>query len=103
MPRQFGAKIAVKSGCPRKMVSQHLQPQRKLLVCLPSNVRCNAVKISWRLVLEYPGVSVGKALARLQQDELIELGYGKIVIPNTKRLKQWLQERTLLAPLQKQH
>ena len=48
-------------------------------------------------------VSVGKALATLQSDGLIELGYGKIIVPSKTSLRRWLRERTLLAPLTKKH
>lgn len=47
-------------------------------------------------------VSVGKALSTLQKDGLIELGYGKIKIPSTTIFRRWLEERTLLAPLNSQ-
>lgn len=44
-------------------------------------------------------VSTGKVLSQLQADGLIQLGYGKIVIPSTSDLRDWLQEKNLLAPL----
>ena len=47
-------------------------------------------------------VSIGKVLTKLQNDELIQIGYGKIIIPSATKLKVWLEERTLLAPLTKQ-
>lgn len=44
-------------------------------------------------------VSIGKALGRLQNEGLIRLGYGRIAIPDTKRLDQWIADRSPLAPL----
>ncbi len=44
-------------------------------------------------------VSIGKALSNLQKAGLIKLGYGKIMIPSTTKLRSWLQDRSLLAPL----
>ncbi len=46
-------------------------------------------------------VSIGKALASLQKVGLIELGYGKIIVPSTHKLRLWLQDKNLLAPLSK--
>jgi CRP-like cAMP-binding protein len=47
-------------------------------------------------------VSTGKVLSQLQADGLIQLGYGKIMIPSTSDLRDWLQEKNLLAPLKAQ-
>lgn len=44
-------------------------------------------------------VSMGKALARLQDQGLITLGYGRIGVPDLNRLASWIAERTPFLPL----
>jgi CRP-like cAMP-binding protein len=62
-------------------------------------VRCKQDELAFSLGVS--SVSVGKVLTTLQNEELIQLGYGKIIIPSATKLKSWLQARTLLAPLKK--
>ncbi|CAA0086935.1 Cyclic AMP receptor protein [Zhongshania aliphaticivorans] len=38
-------------------------------------------------------VSVGKALKELERRDLIELGYGQIMVPDVKRLTDWIKEQ----------
>lgn len=45
-------------------------------------------------------VSVGKALRGLERDGLLNLGYGRIGIPDRARLATWIAERTVLMPLE---
>ena len=44
-------------------------------------------------------VSIGKALARLQEEGLIVLGYGRIGVPDRAALNDWIAERSPIAPL----
>lgn len=46
-------------------------------------------------------VSMGKTLSDLKADGLIEPGYGKIIIPSTTNLRDWLESKNQLAPLTK--
>ena len=45
-------------------------------------------------------VSIGKVLKRLAAEELIATGYGCIEVTDTARLRTWLDERMLIAPVQ---
>ena len=38
-------------------------------------------------------VSVGKALKELERRDLIELGYGQIMVPDGERLTDWIKEQ----------
>tara|TARA_R110002072_G_scaffold150059_1_gene298135 strand:- start:142 stop:852 length:711 start_codon:yes stop_codon:yes gene_type:complete len=44
-------------------------------------------------------VSIGKVLNKLQADELIQLGYRKIIVNDLERLEAWVADRNLLMPL----
>ena len=44
-------------------------------------------------------VSIGKALARLQDEGLIDLGYGRIGVPDRENLSDWIAERLPVEPL----
>jgi len=46
-------------------------------------------------------VSIGKALARLQGEGLIDLGYGRIGVPDRKSLSDWIATRLPVEPLQR--
>ncbi|MCF4164498.1 Crp/Fnr family transcriptional regulator [Zavarzinia compransoris] len=46
-------------------------------------------------------VSIGKALRRLVAEDLLNLGYGRIEIPDRARLADWLADRTVLMPLER--
>jgi len=46
-------------------------------------------------------VAVGKALKKLAMDGLVELGYGRIRLPNVKRLRARVTEEFQLLPLQR--
>ena len=55
-------------------------------------IECNQIDLA--LTLGVSRVSIGKALAELQKEELITLGYGKIEIPNQARLFEWIDEQS---------
>ena len=44
-------------------------------------------------------VSIGKALAALQQEEILALGYGYVFVPDLARLERWIAARSPLQPL----
>ena len=44
-------------------------------------------------------VSIGKALRRLAADGLVEIGYGRLTLPDRPRLAEWLAERAVLMPV----
>ncbi|MDX1489264.1 MAG: Crp/Fnr family transcriptional regulator [Acidiferrobacterales bacterium] len=45
-------------------------------------------------------VSIGKVIARLQGEGLIEAGYGRIVVPDVSKLEEWVEARSLITPLE---
>lgn len=62
----------------------------------------NVIEISqsdFAFTLGVSRVSIGKALAGLQSDGLITLGYGKIRIANYGQLNNWITDHSVLAPL----
>ncbi|MEX6633748.1 Crp/Fnr family transcriptional regulator [Hyphococcus lacteus] len=62
----------------------------------------NVIEISqsdFAFTLGVSRVSIGKALAGLQSDGLIKLGYGKISIANYDQLNNWITDHSVLAPL----
>lgn len=44
-------------------------------------------------------VTVGKALAELIAEGLVESGYGRVVIPDPDRLRRWIGDRSALTPI----
>ncbi|MEO1136602.1 MAG: Crp/Fnr family transcriptional regulator [Pseudomonadota bacterium] len=60
-------------------------------------VECNQSDLAFTLGVSR--VSVGKALGRLQDEGVIQLGYGRIEIPDRILLEQWIADRSPLAPL----
>ncbi len=60
-------------------------------------VECNQTDLAFTLGVSR--VSAGTALGGLQKDRLIKLGYGKIYIPNRKRLDDWIADHIGFAPL----
>ncbi len=61
-------------------------------------IRCRQDQLAFSLGVSR--VTIGKALSHLQADGLIQLGYGKIIIPDIKVLREWLRDKNRLAPLQ---
>ncbi len=55
-------------------------------------VECNQVDLAFTLGVTR--VSIGKALAALQEAGIIKLGYGKIEIPHQARLNDWILQRS---------
>ena len=55
-------------------------------------VECNQSDLAFTLGVSR--VSIGKALARLQNDGLIVLGYGRVVVPDLAALHQWIMDRS---------
>lgn len=62
-----------------------------------NEVECSQSDLAFTLGVSR--VSVGKALGRLQDEGVIQLGYGRIEIPDRVRLEQWIADRSPLAPL----
>lgn len=62
-----------------------------------TEVECSQCDLAFTLGVSR--VSVGKALGRLQDEGVIQLGYGRIEIPDRVRLEQWIADRSPLAPL----
>lgn len=60
-------------------------------------VECNQSDLAFTLGVSR--VSIGKALAQLQDEGLIELGYGRIFVPDARALGAWIAERSPTAPL----
>jgi DNA-binding GntR family transcriptional regulator len=46
-------------------------------------------------------VSMGKALSRLHDEGLIQLGYGRIVICDVDAMRDWVAERNTVLPIRK--
>ncbi|WP_417470523.1 Crp/Fnr family transcriptional regulator [Maricaulis sp.] len=64
----------------------------------PAQVRCTQTELAFALGVSR--VSSGKALASLQARGLVELGYGRIAIPDPAALAGWIRARAALSPLQ---
>lgn len=60
-------------------------------------VECNQSDLAFTLGVSR--VSIGKALAQLQDEGLIELGYGRIFVPDAGALGAWIAGRSPIAPL----
>lgn len=60
-------------------------------------VECNQSDLAFTLGVSR--VSIGKALARLQDAGVIALGYGRIGVPDPSALDRWIAERSPLQPL----
>ncbi|WP_428409742.1 Crp/Fnr family transcriptional regulator [Hyphococcus sp.] len=60
-------------------------------------IECSQTDLAFTLGVSR--VSIGKALARLQDEGLIELGYGRIGVPDRKRLNAWVAARLPVEPL----
>ncbi|MEZ5894465.1 MAG: Crp/Fnr family transcriptional regulator [Parvularculaceae bacterium] len=60
-------------------------------------VECNQSDLAFTLGVSR--VSIGKALSELQDAGLITLGYGRIGVPDKKRLHAWIAARSPIAPL----
>lgn len=56
-------------------------------------VECNQADLAFTLGVSR--VSIGKALAILQDEKLVILGYGRIDIPDTARLHAWIARRAV--------
>jgi CRP/FNR family transcriptional regulator, cyclic AMP receptor protein len=75
----------------------------KVLLSLPHSpgddavVECNQSDLAFTLGVSR--VSVGKALAQLQQAGFLVLGYGTITIVDRAKLERWLAKHRVLAPL----
>ncbi len=62
-------------------------------------IECNQSDLAFTLGVSR--VSIGKALARLQDEGLITLGYGRIGVPDRKNLSDWIAARLPVEPLVK--
>ena len=62
-----------------------------------NSVECNQSDLAFTLGVSR--VSIGKALARLRDDGLITLGYGRIGLTDRRLLEQWIAVRSPVAPL----
>ncbi len=57
----------------------------------PERIICRQSDLAFTLGVSR--VSIGKALAKLQDDGLVRLGYGEIAVPDARQLEAWIEAR----------